>query len=401
VKQARAKGDGSIIERTRAGKTYHVARITFVERGVRKYRERWCKTPADARHALRLLRADHTRDELPSADRTPLAGYLTGWLAATRASVAPPTYLRYHSLIETHLAPACGALRIATLEPEDVLALYDRLRDRGASDSTVDKAHKLLHAAVGDAVPALLRFNPVAMIPRRLRPKYAAPETDSYDVDEIRAFMSAAAGDEFFALYVLALTSQLRQGEIFALTFGDFDAKLGAVFVRASVQDQYQEAGGAIARTKTGATLKTKVAIAGTKTRAGRRRIDLPPIAVAALADQAERMMARKKNGSKLFFPSEVGTVLSRQNFLRRHLYPLMDEAGLRRITFHALRHSGASALASKVPLEVLQQRLGHANAKTTSGVYSHLSPSLQGLAATVLADLFPPDGGERGEEAS
>jgi len=151
MKSTRAKGDGSIIERTRAGKTYHAARITFVEGGVRKYREKWCKTPADARHELRVLRADHTRDELPSSDRTTLAGYLTGWLASIRGSISPPTYLRYHSLIETHLAPACGALRIATLESEDVLALYERMRDRGASDSTVDKAHKLLHAAVGDA----------------------------------------------------------------------------------------------------------------------------------------------------------------------------------------------------------------------------------------------------------
>ena len=82
---------------------------------------------------------------------------------------------------------------------------------------------------------------------------------------------------------------------------------------------------------------------------------------------------------------------MRRENLLRRSLYPLLREAGLPRVTFHDLRHSGATLVAeSGANLKALQERLGHSKFSTTAEIYMHLTPSMQHDVAARLEELFP-----------
>ena len=63
--------------------------------------------------------------------------------------------------------------------------------------------------------------------------------------------------------------------------------------------------------------------------------------------------------------------------------------------TFHILRHSYASALATKgVPMGVIASQLGHADTRMTEKHYAHLSPSY--VADTIRAALPAFGGGEK-----
>ena len=68
---------------------------------------------------------------------------------------------------------------------------------------------------------------------------------------------------------------------------------------------------------------------------------------------------------------------------IRRRFVKALDRAGVRRITFHELRHTfGTQLAAAGVPLRTIQEWMGHADAKTTE-IYRHYSPD-----ATHGADL-------------
>jgi integrase len=75
-------------------------------------------------------------------------------------------------------------------------------------------------------------------------------------------------------------------------------------------------------------------------------------------------------------------------NIRTRYYYPLLERAGLPKITFHELRHAFATLqLTSGTPAKVVQEVLGHSSIVQTLDTYSHVVASLQDEAANRLRD--------------
>jgi len=88
-----------------------------------------------------------------------------------------------------------------------------------------------------------------------------------------------------------------------------------------------------------------------------------------------------------LVFPMLDGKPICRDWLLRVAFYPTLLRARLRRVTFHTLRHSCASAMiAAGAPVTEVQHRLGHANPAITLQVYSHFFKHTESDAADRLA---------------
>lgn len=85
-------------------------------------------------------------------------------------------------------------------------------------------------------------------------------------------------------------------------------------------------------------------------------------------------------------FPTLVGTGMSGTNLRNRSLRPLLERAGLPRLTFHELRHTFATLeLEIGTPAKVVQEILGHASIVQTLNTYSHVVPSMQDAAVERL----------------
>lgn len=85
---------------------------------------------------------------------------------------------------------------------------------------------------------------------------------------------------------------------------------------------------------------------------------------------------------SGLVFTYEDGSML-RPDFVTHHFLHLAKGAGLPVIRLHDLRHTSASlALAAKVPLKVVSDRLGHSSTAITADLYSHVLPEVAAEAA-------------------
>ena len=97
----------------------------------------------------------------------------------------------------------------------------------------MNKLHAILHKALSQAVEW-------RMVPRNAAEAVRAPrpspeEMRPLSAEETRRFLEAARGDRLEALYVLAVTTGMRQGELLALKWQDVDLENATLGVRRTV----------------------------------------------------------------------------------------------------------------------------------------------------------------------
>jgi integrase len=132
------------------------------------------------------------------------------------------------------------------------------------------------------------------------------------------------------------------------------------------------------------------------KTKAGRRTISMPALLVADLKRWKLQCPQAEED---LVFPTPEGKPVCRDWLLRVAFYPALSRARLRRVTFHTLRHSCASAMiAGGAPITEVQHRLGHANPAITLQVYSHFFEHTEGTTADEMANVILNSGSSLGK---
>lgn len=203
-------------------------------------------------------------------------------------------------------------------------------------------------------------------------PRPAPDEMRPLSESEARAFLDRARGDRFESLYVLAITTGLRRGELLGLRWDDADLERGTLRVgRALVRE-----GG-------------RHTLGETKTKRGRRQVNLTPRTVAALKAHRKRQLEERVKLAGLYedqglvFATNAGTPINPENLVKRSFKPLLKKAGLPEIRFHDLRHTCATLLLSRnVHPKIVQEMLGHATIAITLDTYSHVLPGIGDQAA-------------------
>ena len=231
-----------------------------------------------------------------------------------------------------------------------------------------------MRALASAVASGLIPLNPAAL--DRDAPSYKAPERKPLTAAQSAQLLRAARGERFEALYVLALTTGARQGELLALRWSDVDLAGAMLSIRRALHD---------------ASGSGAIAIGPPKTNASRRRFAISSLAVDALARHREiERVAGRGREADLIFTSSNGEPIRRQNFVRRDFYPLLERADLPRIHFHDLRHSAASMLAAAgTPVVVVAALLGHADPAITLRTYQHAFEGAAGDASQRLGDLL------------
>ncbi|MGH3045685.1 MAG: tyrosine-type recombinase/integrase, partial [Gaiellaceae bacterium] len=123
---------------------------------------------------------------------------------------------------------------------------------------------------------------------------------------------------------------------------------------------------------------------ARTKTRAGRRTVDVGPAVLKLLREQ---QLVRAPNAEGLLFPTRTGSPFDGNNFMYRVFKPAARAAGIPELTFHDLRHTGASLMiAAGCHVKVIADQMGHADGGALVLTrYGHLYKGARREAAIAL----------------
>jgi integrase len=375
VKSARRTGrrgnhEGSI---TQIGGGRWQARVTL-ENGARK--AYYGKSRAEAAAKLTAALRDRDRGLPVSMDeRQTVAQYLSVWLKTIKPTIRPRTWGRYRELVSLHIVPEIGKLALTKLTPQHVQRLYSTKLDAGLSSTTVHHLGMMLHRALHQAERLGLVARNVCELAET--PRMAEHELQVLDRAQVRTLLETAKGNRLEALYVLAVTTGMRQGELLGLRWRDIDLAAGTVQVHATLQR----------------TRESGLQLAPPKTKQSQRRIKLGPNVVETLrAHRARQAQQRLSAGPvwddtlDLVFANEVGRPIEAQNLIARSFHPLLKRAGLPPVRFHDLRHTAATLMLGQgINPKIVSERLGHASIGITLDIYSHVLPDMQDQAAAAM----------------
>jgi integrase len=300
----------------------------------------------------------------------PLSQYLPWWLDNLK-NVKQSTLHSYRQNTLRHILPYLGHFpmnRLSAFHVTDWLATLER---QGMSPRLRQLCHAILRRALNIAVQdyQLLPANPA-----RVRgPRVERTPMHVWDTEQAQRFLSFHASDRLQPLIHLALYSCARQAEILGLQTPDADLRNGMLYIRRQLLEFQGNIQG----------------FGSLKTKSGVRSIPLDDEICTMLRRHRARLLQEGLAASEWIFPTRAGTPYLKSNLLRR-FHQMCREAGVPRIRFHDLRHTGASLLLKAgVHPKVVQERLGHASIELTLNTYSHVLPSMQADASKALGGLL------------
>ena len=306
-----------------------------------------------------------------------VAQWLDIWVAEYLNSVKPLTKHNYNKQVQKHLKPALGAARLETLDTHTIQRFYNSLIASGLSPKTVKNVHGILHCALQQAIAcAYIYRNPADACKL---PKVTKPEIKPLEPEEIARLLKEAEQDDYCNLFIVAMFTGMRQGELLGLAWECVDFNSGIITVKQQLQ------------CKDGNYfLETP--------KSGKNRTILPaPIVMDALRNQMERQRKEQEqagemwdNQFKLVFTDALGKYLVRRTVVK-HFKKISQRAGISDdARFHDLRHSFAvSSLYAGDDIKTVQANLGHATAQFTLDVYGHVTQKMRQESANRMQKFY------------
>lgn len=287
---------------------------------------------------------------------------LTEWLDIyQKEHIKARTYSRYQGLITMHIVPALGDRNISELGRREIQEFLTQQK----KDGNMRNGEKLSAASTNMMLSVLnlafeyacdmeyIEENPCVRVRRT---KAETKKIEAFTVEEQRAIESEIAGSDDRRLHgiLLCLYTGLRIGELLGLTWSDVDFVRGVIRITKTVYREKDENG------------MWQLRVDTPKTKASDRVIPLPEYIVDMLRQDYETAqtpyVVENKKGERM-------STRSYQYMFEK----LTERAGVRKLNFHALRHTFATrAIECGMDIKTVADIMGHQNASITLNRYAH-----------------------------
>ena len=296
--------------------------------------------------------------------------------AYTKPNIRPNTISSYTNIIENHIIPVLGDIRLTKLQSIQIQRFYNDLKEHGRLDSKairteeplsssmVRHAHMVLSGALKQAVKErIIPFNPCDNC--RI-PKKEKKEMTILPPEKIGAYLDEAKRLGVYEMFFLELTSGLRRGELLALLWTDLDVENNKLTVNKQVN-----------------RINGELVVSEPKTQNSIRTVALPKQTVDLLISEHQR-----HPGSPLMFCCpRTNSYWSPDSVVRLHKKMLAAAGVEGRVRFHDLRHTFTTlAVQSGADVKTIASMLGHYSAAFTLDTYTHVTDSMQRGAAEKIS---------------
>ena len=287
---------------------------------------------------------------------------LTEWLEFyQKEHIKARTYSRYEGLISMHIVPTLGEKNIAKVTRREVQEFLTQQK----KDGNMRNGEKLSATSTNMMLSVLklafeyacdmeyIEENPCIRVRRT---KAESKKIEAFTVEEQRAIETEISCTDDRRLHgiLLCLYSGLRIGELLGLTWNDVDLERGVIKITKTVYREKDENG------------IWHLCVDTPKTKASDRVIPLPEYILAMLRHDYETArtpyVVENKKGERM-------SIRSYQYIFEK----LTERAGVRKLNFHALRHTFATrAIECGMDIKTVADIMGHQNASITLNRYAH-----------------------------
>lgn len=301
------------------------------------------------------------------------------WMDNNRIRLKGATINKYQNLIETHILPELGNIKISDLTSTIINTYlsekmkYGRLDDKGGlSSSYVKSIMLIINAAIQFAVKEGICTplkTPIS------KPTLTKKELQILNYDEQKQLETyLQLGEEPSKLGVLlSLHTGLRIGEVCALSWEDIDFTNCIIKVRHTVAR--------VRNTSEKTNNRTCLIIDSPKTKASVRDIPIPSILLP-------KLISLRKISTSKYVISNNNSFVSPRTFEYRY-HRLLSESGVKSVNYHTLRHTFATrCIEAGVDVKSLSEILGHANVGVTLNTYVHSSMEMKRTQLEKLISL-------------
>lgn len=311
-----------------------------------------------------------------------------------KGSVKYGTYTNYQKVYDLYIKKQFGKKKLCDIRPEHVQRLYNNLQSDGYSHKTISLVAIVLGGMFKQAYKnQMIQRNPVelATIPRSTGKR--KKEISVLSKENQKIFREYAAESPYYKLYMVALGTGMRAGELRALEWKDIDFKEKIIHVTGTLK--YIKGEG----------YRKDLP----KTRTSERDIPmLNEVAVLLKHQKKEQAELKLSLGEKwkpeaglenLVFTSgyhRIGFGVPISNgALNTDMEKIVQQIRTKHesfpdITPHTLRHTFATrGLENGIPPKVMQELLGHTSITMTLDIYSHVLPDTKALEIQKIANIF------------
>ncbi len=295
------------------------------------------------------------------------------WLEFKKSYLRETTWEVYQIHVRCHFRDL-DELKISRITTPTVEMWITKRHTNGMNISTMRKIIVSLNQIMAYAVRhKLIDSNPVrdAERPRKTIEDKTGGKIAVLTPEQIRALLKATPDQKYRTLFLTAIMTGARQGELLGIKWQDVDFEKKQIHIRRTFNH--------------GRFFlpKTKESV---------RAIDCPPTLIQELR---RWKLASLPNDNDLVFANEAGKPMNYSNMVQRYFHKGLKDAEISRIRFHDLRHTYASLLLQQGEnIKYIQSQLGHSSPTVTLNVYSHLTKKENQEAACRLVDtIFPVHG--------
>ena len=260
-------------------------------------------------------------------------------------------------------------LKISKITTNTIEKWITKRQTGGMNISTMRKIIVSLNQIMAYAVRhKLIDSNPVrdAERPRKTIEDKTGGKIAVLAPEQIRAFLEVSPDQKYRTLFLTAIMTGARQGEILGLKWSDVDFETKQIHIRRTFNHGR---------------------FFSPKTKESVRAIDCPP---TLIQDLRLWKLASPPADANLIFANETGGPMNCSNMVQRYFQKGLRDAKIPRIRFHDLRHTYASLLLQQGEnIKYIQSQLGHSSPTVTLNVYSHLMKKENQEAACRLEDTI------------
>ena len=193
------------------------------------------KTQKEVARKLKEVLSNLDKGTYIAPSRMTVGEWLDIWLDDYLGEVKVLTKQTYTIEVNTHLKPSLGAVKLESLDTQTIQRFYNGLLDEAhLSPKTIKNIHGILHRALEQAVEnRYIHYNPTDGCKL---PKIKKAKTYGLEPEEIARFLDEAEKDSYCNLFVTALFTGIREGELIGLPWEAVDFSTGTITVRQQLQ---------------------------------------------------------------------------------------------------------------------------------------------------------------------